>query len=102
MLFAAALRGKTEEQQQPQTHQLAGPAIMEPRVPVALPQQEQQKADQSVRAPNVNRLSLDKMLNVVVTVVQQIMTESNGAVLEEGKILAITKIVLNLMEQNGQ
>jgi hypothetical protein len=38
----------------------------------------------------------------VVTVVQQIMTESNGAVLEEDKILAITKIVLNLMEQNGQ
>jgi hypothetical protein len=30
------------------------------------------------------------------------MTESNGAVLEEAKILAITKIVLNLMEQNGQ
>jgi hypothetical protein len=29
------------------------------------------------------------------------MTESNGAVLEEAKILAITKIVLNLTEQNG-
>jgi hypothetical protein len=42
------------------------------------------------------------MLKVVVTVVQQIMTESNGAVLEEAKILAITKIVLKLMEQNGQ
>jgi hypothetical protein len=41
------------------------------------------------------------MLKVVVTVVQQIMTQSNGAVLEEAKILAITKIVLNLMEQNG-
>jgi hypothetical protein len=41
------------------------------------------------------------MLKVVVTVVQQIMTECNGAVLEEGKIVAITKIVLNLMEQNG-
>jgi hypothetical protein len=67
MSFAAALRGKTEEQQQPQTHQVAG-------VPGALPQQEQQKAGQSVRAPNVNSLSLDKMLKVVVTVVQQIMT----------------------------
>jgi hypothetical protein len=41
------------------------------------------------------------MLKVVVTAVQQIMTESNGAVLEEAKILAITKIVLNLMEQNN-
>jgi hypothetical protein len=41
------------------------------------------------------------MLKAVVTIVQQIMTESNGAVLEEGKIMAITKIVLNLMEQNG-
>jgi hypothetical protein len=42
------------------------------------------------------------MLKVVVKVVQQIMTESNGAVLEEAKILAITKIVINLMEPNGQ
>jgi hypothetical protein len=28
------------------------------------------------------------------------MRESNGAVLEEAKIMAITKIVLNIMEQN--
>jgi hypothetical protein len=41
------------------------------------------------------------MLKVVVTVVQYIVTECNGAVLEEAKILAITKIILNLMEQNG-
>jgi hypothetical protein len=41
------------------------------------------------------------MLEVVVTVVQQIMTEFNGAVLEDAKIVAITKIVLNFMEQNG-
>jgi hypothetical protein len=67
---------------------------MEPRVPLALPQKEQQKADQSLRAPNVNGLSLNKMLKVVVTVVQQVMTESNGAVLEEAKILAITKFVV--------
>jgi hypothetical protein len=38
----------------------------------------------------------------VVTDVQQIMTEFSGAVSEEQKILAITKIVLNLMKQNGQ
>jgi hypothetical protein len=40
------------------------------------------------------------MLKVVVTV-QQTMAESNGAVLDEAKILPITKIVLNLMEQSG-
>jgi hypothetical protein len=37
----------------------------------------------------------------VVTVVQQIMPEFNGAVSEEDQIVAITKIVLNLMNQNG-
>jgi hypothetical protein len=41
------------------------------------------------------------MLKAVVTAVQQIMRESNGAVLGEAKIVAITKIVLNLMKQNG-
>jgi hypothetical protein len=78
--FAAALRGKTEEQQQPRTHQVAGPVTMEPRVPAVFPQHEQQKIFHSVQAPNVNSLSLDKMLKVVVTVVQQIMTEANGDV----------------------
>jgi hypothetical protein len=102
MSFEAALPGKTEEQQQPQTHQVAGSAPMEPQVPAALTQHEQQKRSQSVRAPNVNSLSLDKMLKVIVTVVQQSTAESNGAVLEEAKMLVITRIVLNLMEQNGQ
>jgi hypothetical protein len=36
----------------------------------------------------------------VVTVIQQIMTDINGAVSEEEKIVAITKIVLNLMKQD--
>jgi hypothetical protein len=99
--FAAAFRGKTEEQQQPRTHQVAGPVTMEHGLPAASPQNEQQKAGQSIQAPNINSLFLDKLLEVVVTVVQQTMAESNGAVLEEAKILAITKIVLNLMEQSG-
>jgi hypothetical protein len=68
--FRAALRGKTEEQQQHQTHQVAGPATVEPNVTVALPQHEQQKTGQSVRAPNVYSLSLDKMLKAVVTVIE--------------------------------
>jgi hypothetical protein len=36
----------------------------------------------------------------IVTAVQQLMTEFNGAVSEEEKTVAITKIVLNLMKQN--
>jgi hypothetical protein len=66
-----------------------------------LPQHEQQTTGQSVQACNVNSLPLDEMLKVVVTVVQQIMTEFNGAMLEEATIVAITRIILNLMEQNG-
>jgi hypothetical protein len=46
---------------------------------VLAPEQLQQTG-QSVWATNVNSLSLDKMLKVVVTAVQQIMTESNGGV----------------------
>jgi hypothetical protein len=60
----------------------------------------QQETGQSVQAPNVSSQPLDNMLRVV-TVVQQIMTEFNGAVLEEEKIVAITKIVLNVMKQTG-
>lgn len=37
----------------------------------------------------------------VATTVQQIMTEFKGAVSEEAKIVGITKIVMNLMKQNG-
>jgi hypothetical protein len=37
----------------------------------------------------------------VVTVVKQIRTEFNGAVSERDKSMAITKIVLNLLQQNG-
>jgi hypothetical protein len=46
MSFAAALRGKTEEQQQTRTHQVAGPDTMEPRVPAALPQHDQPNTGQ--------------------------------------------------------
>jgi hypothetical protein len=37
------------------------------------------------------------MFKVVATIFQQIMTELNGAESEEGRIMAITKIVLKLM-----
>jgi hypothetical protein len=35
------------------------------------------------------------------TVVQQIMTDLSEAVSEKNKIMVITKMVLNLMKQNG-
>jgi hypothetical protein len=48
---------------------------------MALPQHEQQTTGESVQATNVNSLPLDKMLEVVITVIQQIMKEFNGAML---------------------
>jgi hypothetical protein len=101
--FVEELRGRTRAQRQPQTHlvAVAGPAAMEPRIPAALPQHEEQTTDQSFRALNVKSLPLDKMIKIVVMAVQQVMTESNGVVLEKTKIVVIIKIVLNLMEQNG-
>jgi hypothetical protein len=36
----------------------------------------------------------------IITVSQQFMTEFNGAVSEEEKIMVITNIALNLMKQN--
>jgi hypothetical protein len=52
------------------------------------------------QTPNVKTLPLDNMLRIV-TVVQRFMTEFNGAMSEEEKIVAITKIVSNLTKQNG-
>jgi hypothetical protein len=75
---------------------VVGPATLEPRVPVPLHQQEQQATGQSVGAPNVNSLPLDNNMLRIVTIVHQLMTEFNGAVSEEGKIVAITKIVSHL------
>jgi hypothetical protein len=97
--FAAALRGSTD-QQGPQAHQV--PAAGQPRTEKQSVQTPapQQKTGQSVQTPHVNSQPLDDMLRVV-TIVQQIMTEFNGSVSEEDKIVAITKIVFNLMKQNG-
>jgi hypothetical protein len=72
-------------------------AAEKPRVTATVQQQE---TGQSVQAPHVNSQPLGNMLRAV-TVVQQIMTEFSGAVSEEDKIVAITKIVLNLMKHNG-
>jgi hypothetical protein len=55
---------------------------MEPRFLAPL-HREQQATGQSVEAPNVNSLTLDNLLRIV-TVVEQLMTEFNGAVSEGG------------------
>jgi hypothetical protein len=89
MFFAAVL------QRQRQTHQVASPATMDLKVLAAICQHEQQKCGQSIRASNVNNLSLEEMLNIVVTVVQQIMTDYNGAELEEDKILVIKNCLIS-------
>jgi hypothetical protein len=98
--FAAALQNNAEQQQQlqPRRVPVAGPPAVEtPNAPASV---RQQNAGQSVPTPDVNSLPLDNMFRVV-SVVQQIMTEFNGAASEEAKIMAITKIVLNLLKQNG-
>jgi hypothetical protein len=71
---------------------------MEPRVPVPL-QQHEYNAWQSVGAPNVNSLLLDNSMMRIVAAVQQFMTEFNGAMPEEKKTVAITKLFSNLMKQ---
>jgi hypothetical protein len=99
--FAAALRGSAAQQQQPpqarQSPVADPPAGENYSTPAS---GRQQNAGQSVRAPTVSSQPLNNMLRVV-TAVQQIITEFNGAVSEEDKIVAITKIVLNLMKQDG-
>jgi hypothetical protein len=42
------------------------------------------------------------VFTVVATVFQQIMTELNGAEPEEDRVIAITKIVLKFIKQNGR
>jgi hypothetical protein len=56
---------------------------------------------QSVDAPNATISSLNDMFKVVKTIFQQIMTELICAKSEEDRIMAITRIVLKLMKQNG-
>jgi len=57
------------------------------------------KSGQSVQANSTNNSTLNDMFKVAA-IVQQIMTELNGAITEH-KIVAITRIVLNLMKENG-
>jgi hypothetical protein len=100
IFFAAALRGSGDQQQpQPQTSQVpVTPPPTTTRQNIRAPTLQQ--TGQSVQAPLVNSQPIDNMLKVV-TVLQQIMTEASRAKSQEEQIVAITKIVLKLMNQNG-
>jgi hypothetical protein len=83
--YAAALRQDKQHQQPQTTH----------TEQQYLPQKEFQKTDLSVQAPSSSNN------DTVSTVVHQIMTKLTKAVSEEDRIMVITKLVLNLMQQNG-
>jgi hypothetical protein len=87
--FAAVLRGNPQQLQ-------TEPAEM--TAPLITP--KTQVSGHSVQSSSATTSSLDDMFKVAA-IVQQIMTEFNGAVSEESKIVAITKIVIKLMKQNG-
>jgi hypothetical protein len=62
-----------------------------------LPQKEIQRTSLPVQAPSSTKNDMLK----TATVVEQIMTELSDAVSQKDKIMIITKMVLNLMKQNG-
>jgi hypothetical protein len=101
MSFAEALQSKVDHTQQSHPSQAAAAATVTVDQPRVQTSPKWQKAGLSAPAQIINSLPLDNMVRVV-TVVQQFMTEYNGAVSKEAKIQAISKIVLTLLEQNDQ
>jgi hypothetical protein len=90
----ATLHSNTQKQQQPHL-----PLVVQ-ACPTSL-EAHPATSTKSLQAPNVNTLSLNNMFKVVTMVFQRIMTELSGAESEEDRIVAITKIVSELMKQNG-
>jgi hypothetical protein len=90
--YAAALRQDTQ-QQQPQTPQAEGKSVQHP-VQQHLPQQEFQKNGLSVQAPS----SSDSDKLKVATAVRQIMKELSETVSEEGEVMIVTMMVLDLVQ----
>jgi hypothetical protein len=121
--YAAALRNNTQQQQrhqgqptqakdnagdQHQTTKSTQQATREQAKDVIIPLYKNTEdgkislsSGQSVRANDVNSSSLNNMFKVAA-IVQQIMTELNGAVTEEQKIVVITRTVFNLVKDNGR
>jgi hypothetical protein len=62
-----------------------------------LPQQEIHRAGLSLQNPSSTNTDTLK----IITVVQQIMTGLSEIVSEKDKIMVITKMLLNLVGQNG-
>jgi hypothetical protein len=60
-----------------------------------MPQMEMQKTDLAAQTPGSS--NSDMLRDSIL--VQQIMTELNGAVSEKGKIVMVIKMVLNLMKK---
>jgi type IV pilus biogenesis protein CpaD/CtpE len=60
-----------------------------------LPQREFQKTGLSVQAPS------SSSNDTAATAVHQIMRELSKAVSEENRVMVLTTLILNLMQQNG-
>jgi hypothetical protein len=101
MSFAEALQSKADQTQQSHPSQAAAATTVTVDQPRVQTSSKWQQAGQSAPAQIVNSSPLDNMARVV-TVVQQFMTEYNGAVSKEAKIHAISKILLTPLEQNDQ
>jgi hypothetical protein len=87
MSFAEALQSKIYQTQQNHQSQAAAAATVTVDQPRVQTSSKWQQAGQSAPAPIVNSSPLDNMVRVVA-VVQQLMTEYNGAVSKEAKIQA--------------
>jgi hypothetical protein len=98
MSFAEALQSKADQTQQSHPSQAAAASTFTVDQPRVHTSSKWQQAGQSAPAQIVNSSPRDNMVRVV-TVVQQFMTEYNGAVSKEAKIQAISKIVLTLLEK---
>jgi hypothetical protein len=89
--FAAALRGQTEQQKQ-QEEAASGSET---------PKLGRKERGQSVPAPIVNSEPQDKAFRALA-LVQEIMKELKGAVSQKDMVLAIRKIVITLMKEDGK
>jgi hypothetical protein len=98
--FAAGLRGGASQEQRSLPRELPVAVKTEARKASVPAPVQQQKTGQSFQACHLSSQPFDNMFNVV-TDVQQIMTEVSGALSQDEKIMAIPKIVFNVMNQDG-
>jgi hypothetical protein len=95
-LFEEAVKGqKNAQPQQPPQHQ-THPFTEGEEKEKGKPNKEKERDQPGQTTGNKHTSTLNNMFKAV-TVVQQIMSELNESVSEEGKIVAITKIVTKLL-----